>query len=70
MASIMNAHPKPTVITRTPARAGPTTREPVITALFKLTALVTSSGGTISTTNERRVGLSNAVSTPWQAART
>ena len=56
--------PNPTVAMSRPANAGPTTRATVITALLRLTALLTSSSGTISTTNARRVGLSNAIATP------
>jgi len=52
------------VTTSSPARAGPTTRDEVINALFKLTALCMSSEGTISTTNARRAGLSNATVVP------
>ena len=55
---------KPRVTTSRPATAGPTTRAPVISALFRLTALVTWASGTISTTSERRAGLSNAVTRP------
>ena len=43
-------HPYPTVVISKPASAGPTTREPVINALFKLTAFWTLASGTISTT--------------------
>ena len=39
-------------------------RDDVISALFRLTALCISSAGTISTTNARRAGLSNAIVTP------
>ena len=45
-------------------------RAPVMRALFRLTALVTCASGTISTTNERRAGLSNAVASPPNAATT
>ena len=41
-----------------------------MTAEFRLTALVTSSVGTISTTKDRRQGLSKAVMTPWIPAST
>ncbi len=44
------------------------TRELVIMALLRLTAFWTFSTGTISTTNERRAGLSNAIATPPAAA--
>ncbi len=63
-----NVQPNPTVATSSPASAGPMTRDPVMSALFRLTAFVTCSVGTISTTKERRVGLSNAVSTPPTSA--
>ena len=56
--------PNPTVAINSPASAGPTIRDDVISALFRLTALLTSSSGTISTTNDRRAGLSNATVTP------
>ena len=68
MASSRKHQPNPTVVTRRPARAGPTTREPVIRALFRLTALLMRSSGTISTTKERRAGLSKAVARPPQKA--
>ena len=45
-------------------------REPVIRALLRLTALVICSSGTISTTNDRRAGLSKAVATPPKKAMT
>ena len=48
--------------------AGPKTREPVMIAELRLTALGRSSLGTISTTKARRTGLSKAVMTPWIAA--
>ena len=38
-------------------------------ALFRLTAFCTSCSGTISVTNARRAGLSNAVQTPLRSAR-
>jgi len=56
--------PKPTVVIKRPAIAGPTTRDPVINALLRLTALLTSASDTISTTKDRRAGLSNATVTP------
>jgi hypothetical protein len=58
------AQPYPTVVTSRPASAGPTTRDEVISALFRLTALLMRSGGTISTTKLRRAGLSNAMHRP------
>ena len=67
--SIANDHPKPATSMTTPASAGPTIRDPIISALFKLTAFCTWSSGTISTTNERRAGLSNAVANPPAMAR-
>ena len=60
--------PKPTVVMSRPASAGPTTREPVISALLRLTALLTSLSGTISTTNDRRAGLSKATVMPPTSA--
>lgn len=62
--------PYPTVWISRPARAGPTIREEVISALFRLTALLTFASGTISTTNARRAGLSNARATPPMRATT
>ncbi len=67
-ASMRKHHPNPTTPMRTPASAGPTTREPDITALFKLTALRVSLSGTISTTSDRRAGFSNAAVTPPTSA--
>ncbi len=62
--STRNAQPKPTVITSRPASAGPKMRDAVIAALLRLTALFMSASGTISTTNDRRAGLSNATVMP------
>ena len=45
-------------------------REPVISALLRLTALGMRSSGTISTTNERRAGLSKAMAMPLKSATT
>ena len=45
-------------------------RDEVISALLRLTALLMSSRGTISVTNERRAGLSKAVVKPPIRART
>src|SRR5918995_544548 len=56
--------PAPGPAIRTPARAGPTTREPVISALLRPTALGTSVLGTSSTTSARRDGLSKALIVP------
>jgi hypothetical protein len=64
MPSARKAQPKPTVVTRSPARNGPKMRDEVISALLRLTALLMSAGGTISVTNERRAGLSKAVVKP------
>ncbi len=50
MASAAKVHPYPTVLISNPANAGPTTREPVISALLRLTAFWTLASGTISTT--------------------
>jgi hypothetical protein len=52
------------VVTSRPASAGPTTRDDVISAVLRLTALLMSSVGTISTTKLRRVGLSKAIVRP------
>ncbi len=68
MPSSRKHQPKPTVLMRRPATAGPTTLAEVISALLRLTALCISSAGTISTTNERRAGLSNAMVTPPTSA--
>ena len=63
-------HETPMLAMRRPAIAGPTTRAAVNSALLRLTAFVTCSVPTISTTNARRAGLSSAVTTPRRAART
>ena len=44
--------------------AGPTMRVPLKTLLFSATALVTSSWPTISTVNDCRMGMSNALTMP------
>ena len=54
----------PTVPMRMPPTAGPVTRAVLNTALFSATALATSSGPTISMTNDWRVGLSTTVMQP------
>ena len=69
MPSTVKHQPKPTVVASRPARAGPTMRELVMRALLRLTALLASSSGTISTTNDRRAGLSNATVKPPSRAR-
>ena len=66
--SLRKHQPKPTVATSRPAIAGPMTRDIVIKALFKLTAFVMLSAGTISTTNDRRAGLSKATVKPPTSA--
>ena len=55
---------RPTVLMRTAATAGPTMRAVLNTALLRATALDTSSGPTISMTNDWRVGLSTTVTHP------
>ena len=70
-AALTTKHqPMPTVAIRIPAMDGPMMRAAVNTALFRLTALATSSGSTSSGTKERRVGLSNAATVPRSTART
>jgi hypothetical protein len=59
----------PIVAISTPARAGPTMRVPVMTALFRLTALVRSLGPTISAKKLCRAGLSMAVTIPANSER-
>ena len=60
----MKHHAVPMVVTRTPARAGPKMRDPVITAVFNEVAFGMSTVGTSSVTRPRRAGLSNALTTP------
>ena len=63
-----NVEARPTVAIRTPATAGPTTRPVLNMALFSPTALGTSSGPTSSTTNDCRVGMSTANTSPSRNA--
>ena len=51
-----------------PARAGPTSRAPLNTVEFRLTALASRSGPTISETNDWRTGMSSDEATPSAAA--
>ena len=60
----MNSQPAPSGPFNAAANAGPTMRDPVITAVFSEIALVISCGSTNSITNPRRAGLSNAPMTP------
>ena len=55
---------------RNAANAGPTMREPVITAVFRETAFEISWGSTSSITNPRRAGLSIAATTPSMMSST
>ena len=66
--SIVKHHPYPATWMSRPASAGPTIRALVISAVLRLTALWMWSSGTISTTNARRAGLSNASVTPPTSA--
>jgi len=52
-----------------PASPGPMRRAALKDALFRPTALLSESRGTISETKVWRVGLSSAVATPWANAR-
>ena len=61
---IMKHQPVPIGSTRIPASAGPKIRLPVITAVLSDIAFAISDGSTSSTTNPRRAGLSNALTTP------
>ena len=54
----------PTVVARTAPSAGPNKREPVMTVVLNESTFASCSGGTISVTIVRRVGLSNAVKKP------
>ena len=58
----------PTVAIITPAIAGPTARAALTTTLLRVTALLMSSGPTISITNVWRLGLSSAVTVPKPTA--
>jgi hypothetical protein len=64
MALTTKHHLMPGPAIMRPASAGPMVRAAVISALFRPTALGTSSSLTSSTTNARRAGLSMAVRTP------
>ena len=70
MPLIVNNHAVPSGPTNAAANAGPKIREPVITAVFNAIALLMSSGGTSSTTNPRRAGLSKAFAKPSNNAST
>jgi hypothetical protein len=65
-----NTGPVPKSTIRKPARAGPITRPRLNEALFRPTALDTSSGPTISMTNACRAGASTEAPMPSRAART
>ncbi|CAB4937158.1 unannotated protein [freshwater metagenome] len=52
-----------------PATAGPTSRAPLNTVEFRLTALPSSAGPTISDTNDCRAGVSRELTTPSARAR-
>jgi hypothetical protein len=62
--------PSPTAATSSPATAGPTTRAPLNIEELSAMALTRSSRPTISTTNDCRAGMSNALVTPSSAAIT
>jgi hypothetical protein len=64
-----NPQPMPTVVTSRPASAGPTMRAEVTSVEFRLTAFVSSSGGTSSLTSIRRAGLSKVFANPSTKAR-
>ena len=59
----------PTVAISTPAMAGPTIRAQCTITLFRLTALTTRSGPTISITKLCRAGLSSAFTLPRTSTR-
>src|SRR5689334_21913863 len=63
-ASMVKHQPYPTTTISAAPIDGPTIRERFTSALYSVTALGTSDGGTISLTNDRRVGLSNARKQP------
>ncbi|CAM5638708.1 hypothetical protein SCYAM73S_01914 [Streptomyces cyaneofuscatus] len=63
-----NAQPLPTVVIRTPATAGPMSRADWKFAEFRLTALRSCAGPTISETNDWRAGLSTTVTMPRRKA--
>ena len=52
-----------------PATAGPTSRAPLKIVEFRLTALVSSAGPTISDTNDCRTGTSTAETAPSAAGQ-
>ncbi|GAA3096864.1 hypothetical protein GCM10020254_47710 [Streptomyces goshikiensis] len=62
------AQPEPTAVISTPASAGPTSRADWKLAEFRLTALATCAGPTISETNVCRAGLSTTVTRPSRKA--
>ena len=64
IASTVKHQPNPTVLTKRPAINGPTIREKFTMVLYITTAFDNSFGPTISETNDRRSGLSNASKTP------
>ncbi len=63
-------HDTPSPAMTRPAIAGPMTRAAMNMALLRLTALLTCSSPTISTTNARRAGLSTALTAPSPSAST
>ncbi len=62
--------PEPSAAIDSPATAGPTMRATLKLAELRPTALVRSSGATISDTNDWRAGASNAEATPSTNAST
>ena len=68
LARKAGAMPKEAMVT--PAAAGPRMRPVLNMALFRPTAFGTSSGPTISMTNDCRVGMSIIVTTPSRKAST
>ena len=70
MALARNAGARPRVAMVTPAAAGPRMRPALNMALFRPTALGTSSGPTISMTKDCRVGMSIMVTMPRRKAST
>ena len=63
-ASTVKHQPKPTVTTSSPASVGPKMRDDVDDHAVEHDCVRSFLGGTISVTNERRSGLSNASRTP------
>ncbi len=61
-------HPSPIVATRMPATAGPVIRAPLKSEELSPMALIRSSRPTISTRNDCRAGMSNALTIPRAAA--